>query len=85
MAGKVIFLYEDASGNQQRLEKEFNLQVMEMPIWEEPPFPGEEVPGESSFPWIPVLIGVVLLAAIGGFLLRRRRKKKMHQELEINE
>lgn len=85
MAGKVIFLYEDASGNQQRLEKEFNLQVMEMPIWEEPPFPGEEVPGESSFPWLPVLIGVVVLAAIGGFLLRRRRRKKMHQELEINE
>ncbi|PKM84254.1 MAG: hypothetical protein CVU86_08300 [Firmicutes bacterium HGW-Firmicutes-11] len=85
LAGKVIFVYEDASGNEQRLEKEFNLQVIEMPIFEEPPFPGEEIPTESGFPWIPVLIAVVVLAAVGGFLLRRRRKKKMHQELEINE
>jgi len=85
LVGKVIFVYEDASGNEQRLEKEFNLQVMEMPIFEEPPFPGEEIPTESGFPWIPVLIAVVVLAAVGGFLLRRRRKKKMHQELEINE
>ena len=86
MAGKVIFLYEDVSGNEQRIEKEFNLQVMEMPVWEEPPFPGEEIPTEGGgFPWIPVLIAVVVLAAVGGFLLHRRRKRKMHQELEINE
>lgn len=84
MDGKVIFTYEDASGNEQSLEKEFSFQVMDMPVMPEEPFPPMEEPG-GKFPWVPVIIGVVILGVGAVFFLRRHRKKKMHEEMSIDE
>ena len=85
MLGKVVFTYEDASGNEQIIEKEFSFEIMDMPIYEEELMPGEET-GTGSFPWLPVGIGVALAAAGGGFFFwRRRRRLKIHEEMEIDE
>ena len=83
--GKVIFTYEDAEGNQQRLEKEFSFQVIDMPIME-PEMPIEEP--QSSLPgWLfPMLAGLVMLGTVATiFVLRKRKKKKQEQELDLDE
>ncbi|MDD2215411.1 MAG: hypothetical protein PHR60_02860 [Eubacteriales bacterium] len=85
MEGKVIFSYEDASGNEQVYEKEFGFEIIEMPFYPEEPYPidGEET---EKVPWIPIVIGIAVLGAGGGyFIFRRRRRKKIHEELEIDE
>ncbi len=87
MEGKVIFTYEDASGDQQTFEKEFQFQIMEMPVWDEDVWMPDDMPGEGGgIPWLPI-IGVSALVAIAAaiFLIRRHRKKKIHEEMEINE
>jgi len=85
MEGKVIFTYEDASGQEQRLEKEFVFEAMEMPVWDDPgmePMPEEP---ESAVSW-KVIAGIGAAAAVVGIVLfRRHRKKKMHQQLEMED
>jgi len=86
MNGKIIFTYEDASGDQQVLEREFSFQVMEeMPAFDF--FPPEETPsngGVGKTLWI--VLGVLALLAGGGiFAWRKINKRKMHREMEINE
>lgn len=86
MNGKIIFTYEDASGDQQVLEREFSFQVMEeMPAFDF--FPPEETPsngGVGKTLWI--VLGVLALLAGGGiFAWRKIKKRKMHREMEINE
>jgi hypothetical protein len=87
MAGKIIFSYEDASGDVQTLERPFSFQVMgEMPVFDEG-FPPEGEPvdqGGGKTLWI-VLAIVALLAGGGIFTWRRIRKKKLHREMEIDE
>lgn len=84
MDGKVIFTYEDASGNEQSFEKEFNFQIMDMPMMPEEPFPPMEEP-QGNVPWIPIGIGTAVFAAAAVFLIRRHRKKKIHKEMSIDE
>ncbi len=85
MSGKVTFTYEDASGTEQTLEKEFTFQIMEMPPMEEEPMPGE-MEGQKKIPWIPIGAGAgVLAAAAAVFFWKRHRKKKIHEEMEIDE
>lgn len=86
MTGKVIFTYEDASGDQQTYEKEFEFQIMEMPVWNEEPWPPEEMPTEGGgIPWLPIGIAAALAVAAAIFFIRRHRKKKINKEMEINE
>lgn len=85
MAGTIVFTYEDAGGNEQRLEKPFEVTIIEEMPMEDPGMmdPGVE---EKKIPWKPIAAGgVVIAAAIGGILFKRHRKKKMEQEMEINE
>lgn len=84
MVGKVIFTYEDASGDQQQLEKEFSFDIMDMPVFEEGPMPVEE-PAGNGIPWLPIGIGAVVVA--GGIVafVKIRRRRKMHREMEIDE
>lgn len=86
MSGKIIFTYEDASGHQQVYEKEFQFQIMDMPVWNEEPWPPEEMPTEGgSIPWLPIGIGTAVVIAAAIFFIRRHRKKKINEEMEINE
>jgi uncharacterized membrane protein len=87
MEGKIIFSYEDASGNVQLLERPFSFQVMgEMPVFDEGMMP-EDIAnggGGSKAPWI--ILGVLALLTGGGvFAWRKIRKKKMNREMEIDE
>ena len=85
MTGKVIFTYEDASGDPQQLEREFSFDIMDMPVWEETPMP-EDPAAAGGFPWIPVGIGALVIV-VGGTIaiLKIRKRKKMHREMEIDE
>lgn len=86
MEGRIIFTYEDASGNQQTYEKPFTFEAMDMGDMMDPgmeEFPMEE---EKKFPWLPVGIGVAIVAAIIALLLiKKYRKKKRDEELSIDE
>ncbi|MGI6733630.1 MAG: COG1361 S-layer family protein [Anaerovoracaceae bacterium] len=86
MTGKVIFTYEDASGHQQIYEKEFQFQIMDMPVWNEEPWPPEEMPTDGGgILWLPIGIGAAIAIAAAIFFIRRHRKKKINEEMEINE
>jgi len=86
MTGKVTFTYEDASGDQQTFDKEFEFQIMEMPVWDEEPWPPEEMPTEGGgLPWLPIGVATAVALAAAIFFIRRHRKKKIHEEMEINE
>lgn len=86
MQGKIIFTYEDASGHEQNIEKDFEFSVMEMPIWDdEDMFPPDDLNGGGGFSW-PILAAVLAVLAVGGFIaFRIIRKRKMQKELEIDE
>lgn len=86
MEGRIIFTYEDASGNEQVFERPFSFQVMdEMPNWGEE-FPPEEIPQAQGRKW-PFIVGgiAVVLAAAGVVVWRKLRKRKINQEMEIDE
>lgn len=87
MEGKIIFTYEDASGDQQVLERPFSFQVMdEMPAFNEGPPPDEAAAGKGGSKALWAAMGIlVLLAGGGSFAWRKIRKKKMHREMEIDE
>ncbi|NLY71626.1 MAG: hypothetical protein GX076_08155 [Clostridiales bacterium] len=84
MAGKLIFTYEDASGDEQVLEKEFSFEIMDMPVWNEDFMPVDEFDeGQSSIPWYVILIIVVVVIVAVIVFLKKRRKKKMDLEMDI--
>jgi len=86
MEGTVYFTYEDASGDQQVIEKQFSFDIMEMPVWNEEPFPIDENMGGKKTPWLPIGAGAVAVAGAAGIVLwKRHRKKKMNREMEIDE
>ncbi|HWQ80169.1 MAG TPA: hypothetical protein VN381_15185 [Anaerovoracaceae bacterium] len=87
MEGKVTFTYEDASGDQQVLERPFSFQIMEeMPAFNEGP-PPEDMPAEGGMSkTLKIVLGILVLLIGGGiFAWRKIRKKKMQREMEINE
>jgi hypothetical protein len=85
LEGEVVFTYEDSTGQEQELRKEFSLNVMDAPPMEE--FPGEFPPDEgkkgifqSKGLWITLIL---LLAGGGGFFFYKKKKKE--KELALNE
>ncbi|HML36431.1 MAG TPA: NEW3 domain-containing protein [Bacillota bacterium] len=87
MEGKIIFTYEDASGDQQVLERPFSFQVMaEMPAFDDGMPPMDDGAGAGGISKKKVILAIlILLAAVGIFVWRKIRKKKRNRELEINE
>lgn len=92
--GKVVYTFEDAAGEEHRIEKEFTVNVMEAEAVMNP-FPGDYFPEDTgmngemgqktyTFPVVPVIIGVVVLAGVIILIvvLKRRKKKK---ELMLDE
>ncbi|NLY45632.1 MAG: hypothetical protein GX053_06540 [Tissierella sp.] len=86
LTGDIVFTYEDSTGQVQEVRKEFSLNVMEMPDFEDP-WGGEMPPMEeeagllkSKGLWI--TLGVIA-AAIGGFVFYKKKKKD--KELALDE
>jgi len=85
MEGKVIFTFEDASGQEQVIEKAFVFEAMEMPVWDEPMM---DVPMEEPKPAVPwnVIAACAAVAAVVGIVIRKKhKKKKMHEQLEMDD
>ena len=85
MEGKVIFTFEDASGQEQVIEKAFVFEAMEMPVWDDPMM---DMPVEEPKPEVPwTAIGVIAaVAVVAGLMIRKKnKKKKMHEQLEMKE
>ena len=91
--GKVVYTFEDAAGEEHRIEKEFTVNAMEAaPVIN--PFPGDVYPGDwqnpnmpgmktSKFPLIPVIIGgVVLVGVIALVIVLKKRKKRKEMMLD---
>jgi len=83
--GRIIFQYENASGEVQELVKEISMNVMEMTMPPEdfpvdgPGKPGMEEPTEKSFfksVWFYVIAGVVVAGVVVAIILVRRKRKK---------
>jgi len=84
--GRIIFQYENASGEVQEVVKEISMNVMEMmmppdgdfPV-DGPGMPGMEEPTGKSFfksVWFYVIVGVVVVAVVVTIILIRRKRKK---------
>jgi uncharacterized repeat protein (TIGR01451 family) len=84
--GKIVFTYEDPSGNKQTAEKEFSFPVM-------PPMPADEgfMPDAETAPpasRTPVYIGVGGAAALVValiVLMKFLKRRKLHREMEIDD
>ena len=65
------------------MERDFSIEVMEQPVWNEPvvDMPVME-PEQPSIPVIPVVIGAVAIAAGGFFFWKKKQKAKRLAELE---
>lgn len=82
--GKLIFSYEDVSGESEVFEKEFTFNAIEMPPMEpEGEFPPVE---EQGMPiWQKIGIGAIPIIALIILFIIKRNKKKKEQELTIDE
>lgn len=80
-SGKLVFSYEDTTGEKHTIEKDFKINVSDFDPMAQGGF--EEIPMEppKTTNW-PVIIGggLALLAGAGGAVLYRRRKKKKEEE-----
>ena len=80
--GKVVVTYEDASGTQYKLEKEFSMEVMEnVPFKPEMPM-DPMMPEDEKGSFVPYVIGVVAVAAVGFVVYKKKMKAKRLAELE---
>jgi len=85
MEGKVIFTFEDASGQEQVIEKTFVFEAMEMPVWDDPMM---DVPMEEPKPEVPwnAIAAVAAVAVVAGLVIRKKhKKKKLHEQLEMED
>ncbi|HCU07910.1 MAG TPA: hypothetical protein DF480_02885 [Clostridiales bacterium] len=85
--GKVTFVFEDAAGAEQIVEKTFVFQVGEAMVWEEDPnMPQPEMPVSSMNTWQTIGIMLVGAAAVFGVVkYRKRRKLVRDEEFDLNE
>ena len=84
--GKLVFSYEDTTGQSHTMEKEFEVTVEEMPMPDENMGEMPMEPESSSKKPIIIgsLIGLVALG-LGAVLFKRHKKKKEEEDLKIDE
>ncbi|MDO5028469.1 MAG: NEW3 domain-containing protein [Bacillota bacterium] len=84
--GKLVFSYEDTTGQSHSLEKEFELNVQEM-IMPEENFEDMPMPEEPASKTPKIIAGLVGLGLIGAAIViyKKRKKKKEEEDLMIDE
>lgn len=91
VSGVITLTYEDVNGNAKTQTKEFSINVMEMPTYDDYPIdPGMDMPVETGFvmPWWGWLLIVVAGAAVVIVIVRivkKRKAKKLALELAEDE
>ena len=87
MNGKVIFTFEDAAGNEQIVEKEFNFNIGEAMVWDDPGFGEWEEPQQKKMPlwgWGAIGLGVLIVLIVVLKALKKRKKAKQ-EALELDD
>lgn len=84
--GKLIFSYEDTTGQSHTMEKEFEVTVEDMPMPDEDMGEMPMEPEETSKK--PIIIGSIiglLALGLGAVLFKKHKKKKEEEDLKIDE
>lgn len=89
LKGEVVFTYEDSTGQEQELRKDFTLNVMDMPPMDE--FPDDFPPMDDMKPggikgilkskWLWISLATIALA-VGGFLFYKKKKRKKEMSFD---
>ena len=81
---KMTISYEDESGKVSTKEEQFELEVLPAVMDSAMNVVSEPIEAEKGFPVIPVVVGVIVIAAVGTgvFLIRRKKKKQAWAEEE---
>lgn len=83
--GKIIFTFEDVSGNEQNIEKEFKFNVSPVPV-PDVAVPETEAISKNSGLKKLIPIGIGAFGIILGLnIYKKRKKSKYEQELDIEE
>ncbi len=83
--GKVRVTYEDSSGNEYVIEKDFTIEVLEEYKWDEPIIePVDPQPRKNSNKTLTYVLAAVAAAALigGAIFLKKRKARKLAAELE---
>lgn len=85
LTGKIIFSYDDTSGEHVEIEKDFTFNVIEAPPMEE--FPDEMPPEENSkfYKKKGFWIAIVIIALIVGGIIFYKKKKKKKEGMAFDE
>lgn len=81
--GKVIFTFENATGEETQVEKAFNFTAQAMP---EPEIPEGELPIEENTgsKKIYAILAIIVAAGAGFVFYKKHKKKKMDKSLDID-
>ncbi len=83
VSGKVIITYEDSKGVQNKIEKEFTTEAMEaVNNGPDEPVMEPNIEKKGSFPWVIVVVGVLVVGAGAGFIVYKKQKAKKMAEDE---
>lgn len=80
--GKLLVIYEDATGTQYTIEREFTIEVLEEMVWDKPVVDMPVVePAVEKTSFVPYVIVAVVIAAGGFFFWKKKKKAKRLAEL----
>ncbi len=84
---ELVISYEDVNGEPFSLTKQIEVPVMEEVGPVDPGFPEEPMPEEMGFPWLPVIVGIVLLGGVAAVItmvvVSRRRRAAREDEASL--
>ena len=78
--GKITLIYEDEMGQQYTQETEFSTTI-NAPVITQTSAEPEEEPEKAGQWWVSIIIGAVVIAALGTWLMVRKKKGKQHDDI----
>lgn len=86
--GTIVFKFEDSTGEEHEIRKDFKINVVEMPVFdEEMPMEDEGMMDDSGggLPKLPLILGIIAIAVVGFIFYKRHKKNKDEKDLTIDE